>query len=693
MKKPTVLIVDDSLTVRMDLGELFENAEFSTTLCASAAEVREALGLRSFSLVVLDVVLPDGDGLELLTAIKHAEATAHMPVILLSSEAEVASRIRGLGAGADEYVGKPYDRSYIISRARALIRLQQPRSGEDRPLVLVIDDSATFRAALRKTLEDEGYAVAVAESGEAGLVAAVDLLPAAMIVDGQMPGIDGATVVQRIRSDAVLRRTPCLLFTASDEDTVARELDALDAGADVYVRKEADTGVILARLRAILRASTATGGGPNPSAGRPGGTSLLGPKKLLVVDDSITYLHEVASHLRRDGYEVVLARSGEEALELLMAEAVDCILLDLVMPGLSGKETCRIIRSTPAWRDIPLIMHSAREERMAMIDGINAGADDYITKSADFGLLRARVRAQLRRRQFEDENRSIRGQLLAKEMEAAENRVARELAESRAKLLDELQQTNVELTHAKQALEAQNLVAEQANRMKSEFLANMSHELRTPLNAIIGFSQLLHDQRIEPGSARYREYLGHVLSSSKHLLQLINDVLDLAKIEAGKIVLTPETFDPARAVEEIVAMLRPSAQAKQLEVSVAVDATVSQVVLDQARFKQVLYNYLSNAIKFSNEGGHVNVRLAADGEASFLIEVHDDGIGIAEADLGTLFVEFQQIKTGREKELVGTGLGLAFTKRLVESQGGQVGARSELGRGSTFFARLPRSAT
>jgi signal transduction histidine kinase len=373
-----------------------------------------------------------------------------------------------------------------------------------------------------------------------------------------------------------------------------------------------------------------------------------------------------------------------------MAEAVDCILLDLVMPGLSGKETCRIIRGTPAWRDIPLIMHSAREERTAVIDGINAGADDYITKSADFGLLRARVRAQLRRRQFEDENRSIRGQLLAKEMEAAENRVARELAEARAKLLAELQQANAELTHAKQTLEVQNRVVEQANRMKSEFLANMSHELRTPLNAIIGFSQLLHDERIEPGSPRHREYLGHVLSSSRHLLQLINDILDLAKIEAGKIVLTPEAFDPARVVEEVVTVLRPSAQAKQLEVRVAIDRAVGQVVLDPARFKQVLYNYLSNAIKFSKERGNVSVRLLAEGE-EFVIEVQDDGIGIAGADLGTLFVEFQQLKTGREKELVGTGLGLAFTKRLVEVQGGQVGARSELGRGSTFFARLPRS--
>ena len=184
----------------------------------------------------------------------------------------------------------------------------------------------------------------------------MDARPAAIVVDGVLPGIDGATVIRRIRADAALRRTPCILLTASEERS--GELKALDAGADAYVRKEEDTAIILARVTAVLRSAGARSPVDTTS-------SLLGPMRILTVDDSPTYLHEVAAQLRQEGYDVVPARSGEEALELLAVQSVDCILLDLVMPGLSGQETCRRIKSTAAWRDIPLIMHTALEEQDA----------------------------------------------------------------------------------------------------------------------------------------------------------------------------------------------------------------------------------------------------------------------------------------------------------------------------------------
>jgi DNA-binding response OmpR family regulator len=187
-------------------------------------------------------------------------------------------------------------------------------------------------------------------------------------------------------------------------------LRALEAGADAYVRKSEDLGVILVRLAALLRGAIATGGETSPR--------LFGPNRLLAVDDSITYLQELGSQLRREGYHVVMASSGEEALELLAAQPVDGILLDLVMPGLSGQDTCKRIKQRAEWRDIPLIMLTARDDRDAMIEGINAGADDYIAKSADFDVLKARLRAQLRRKYFEDENRRIREKLVRRETEA-----------------------------------------------------------------------------------------------------------------------------------------------------------------------------------------------------------------------------------------------------------------------------------
>ena len=421
--KPRVLIVDDSLTVRMDIGEALQSAGFDTVLCADLRSAREALAREGSVLIVLDILLPDGDGLDFLKELRSSPATAQIPVLLLSTEADAKNRVRGMGAGADEYIGKPYDLGLLVARARALTQADASGGVGLGRRVLVIDDSVTFRDELRQSLEGAGYHVREAATGEEGLALAAADRPDAVVVDGILPGIDGATVVRRLKSDTALRSTPCLLLTGAEGTNDG--LRALEAGADAYVRKSEDLGAILVRLAALLRGAIATGGETSPS--------LLGPKRLLAVDDSITYLQELGSQLRREGYHVVMASSGEEALELLAARPVDGILLDLVMPGLSGQDTCKRIKQRAEWRDIPLIMLTARDDRDAMIEGINAGADDYIAKSADFDVLKARLRAQLRRKYFEDENRRIREKLVRRETEAT----AREQGEAEQKKLDQ----------------------------------------------------------------------------------------------------------------------------------------------------------------------------------------------------------------------------------------------------------------
>ena len=279
--------------------------------------------------------------------------------------------------------------------------------------MLIIDHSQTYREELKEFLEEAGYGVLVAGSGEEGLHTAINERPAALIVDSRLPGIDGRTVVRRIRDDAILRRTACLLLTGLEDRD--EELRALDAGADNFVHKNEGFPVVLARLAATFRLAS----GPAALQYRK---SVLGPKKILAVDDSNTYLEELSAHLR-EGYDVAVARSGQEAIDLLAVQPADCILLDLTMPGLSGQETCRKIRSNPALREIPVLVLAEQQERAAMIESINAGADDYILKSSDFEVLRARMRAALRRKQFEDENHEVREQLLRKQLEAADTRV------------------------------------------------------------------------------------------------------------------------------------------------------------------------------------------------------------------------------------------------------------------------------
>jgi len=230
---------------------------------------------------------------------------------------------------------------------------------------------------------------------------------------------------------------------------------------------------------------------------------------------------------------------------------------------------------------------------------------------------------------------------------------------------------------------------EYASRMKSEFLANMSHELRTPLNGIIGFTEFLIDEKPGPLLPKQKEYLGDVLNSARHLLQLINDVLDLAKVEAGKMELHPEIFSVRKAVEEVTAVINGIAHKKHIVVGIEVNDGLDVVTLDQHKFKQVLYNLLSNAVKFSDEGGKVEIHMRRLDPHWLEMQVSDSGIGIKAGDIKRLFTEFEQLDSGTARRFEGTGLGLALTKKIVEFQGGRIDVQSEPGAGSVFTVILP----
>ena len=256
------------------------------------------------------------------------------------------------------------------------------------------------------------------------------------------------------------------------------------------------------------------------------------------------------------------------------------------------------------------------------------------------------------------------------------------LREANENLERKVIERTAQLTRAKEQ-------AEQAGRAKSEFLASMSHELRTPLNGVIGFSEFLIDEKPGPLNARQKEYLGDVLSSGRHLLQLINDILDLSKVEAGRLVLNPERFQVRKAIAEAQAVAGPIGQKKNLSVVLSIDEGLDWVELDQVKFKQVVYNLLSNALKFTDAGGRIEMHCSTSGAEHFTLAVKDSGIGIKAEDMPKLFREFVQIDSGLKRQYAGTGLGLALTRKLVEMQGGSVAVESEFGKGSTFTVRLP----
>ncbi len=384
------------------------------------------------------------------------------------------------------------------------------------------------------------------------------------------------------------------------------------------------------------------------------------PVSVLIVDDNPAKLSGLVAALAGMEVELFTATSGKEALRKLLRQDFAVVLLDVNMPIMDGFETAKMIRSRPRSEHLPIIFITA--EALAddsRLKGYELGAVDYILSPVLPQILRAKVGT------FADLYR-----LRAQSYRYGEELLAR----------------NEEIAR-------QNLMLEQASRMKSEFLANMSHELRTPLNAIIGFSELLKDGVTGKLTKAQQEQSALIFTSGQHLLSLINDILDLSKVEAGKLDLEPTEFSLPSLLGNSLTMLREKALKHRIQLTLEIEPGLETVSADERKLKQVLYNLLSNAVKFTNDGGRVGVtaRRARREVEVVEIAVEDSGIGIAAADMGKLFNPFTQIDASLARHYEGTGLGLMIVKRLVELHGGGIEVTSEIGKGSRFSFWLPLS--
>jgi len=363
---------------------------------------------------------------------------------------------------------------------------------------------------------------------------------------------------------------------------------------------------------------------------------------------------------------VVQALSGDQAIELLEVQPVDGILLDVCMPGLSGNETCRAIKQRPAWRGIPLLMLTAAEGSEALIEGINSGADDYISKSGDFTVLKARLRAQLRRKQFEDEYRLIREELLRKELEATEARADREIAQARAALVDELEKKNREL---------------------EAFTYAVAHDLRSPLRTIRGFSQALLDDFAGALPAEAAKHLGRVQAAALRMSQLIDALLELSRTTRAD--LLRQRLDLSQLANSVAAELAESSPDRKVDFQVEEGLTARA---DPALIRVVFNNLLGNARKFTGKTAQPGIEVGALERAGQTVYfVRDNGVGFDSASAKKLFQPFERLHPATE--FPGAGIGLATVRRIIERHCGAIWTESAVGQGATFFFTLDAASS
>ncbi len=389
---------------------------------------------------------------------------------------------------------------------------------------------------------------------------------------------------------------------------------------------------------------------------------------ILIVDDNKNNLLSLRALIEEylDNVAVIEASSGITALSVVMKHSIDLIILDVQMPEMDGFETAKIIRSWPKMQVIPIVfLTAAYKNKEFEQQGFAIGAADYLTKPIDPSQLISRIKSYL--------------------YFIVQERLHQE------ELIQKVKERTLELSIINQQLQSAKSIAETANLAKSRFLANMSHELRTPLNAIIGYTELLQDYAVDTQQLECDEDLHKILSASQHLLALIDDMLDISKIEMGNISITCESFDLTLLIKEVIETIQPLMEEHHNNFQLQQQNELGSMYADSTKIRQILFNLLSNAAKFT-EQGEVNLIVSTQhiaGRDWVCFQVTDTGIGMTEQQVQQLFKPFTQGDTSSTRKYGGAGLGLAIAHRFVEMMQGDISVESQLQQGTTFKVSIP----
>lgn len=393
--------------------------------------------------------------------------------------------------------------------------------------------------------------------------------------------------------------------------------------------------------------------------------------KILVVDDDVVDRLSICRALTKAGLEpeVSEAETCSDAIALTNAISFDCVFLDYCLPDGDGLSLVQNLRRMGV--NAPLIVLTGQGDEQIAVDLMKAGATDYLTKSRIsperlLQVIQSAVRVYQAEREAERANQRLRetNELLVRQ--------------------------NQELEIQRHQIHLQNLKLLETSRLKSQFLATMSHEIRTPLNAIIGFSQLLLRPNKSTLNPHHRDIIERILNNGKHLLMLLNEILDFSKLEAGRLEIKPSVFNLPNLIDLTVLEFQSLADEKNLTIEVDVRLSNVEIMNDPERLRQVLVNLLSNAIKFT-QSGKVWLEVTELPPDMVEIAVCDTGIGIRPEDINYIFEPFRQLDQSITRKHTGTGLGLAVTKSLVQMMNGKILVESRLGEGSVFRVQIPRN--
>jgi signal transduction histidine kinase len=388
------------------------------------------------------------------------------------------------------------------------------------------------------------------------------------------------------------------------------------------------------------------------------------PLHLLFVDDDPILCEFAQVHLASEKGRVSVAADGEQALTHIREQGCDLVLLDLEMPRLDGFQVLDALRADEATKRLPVIVITGREDVVAIDRAFAMGASSFIVNPINWRLLNYQIR-------FVDRAHRAERQLLDRVREV-------ELTKR------ELERTSSELIEASRG-------AQKASEAKSQFLAAISHELRTPLNAIIGFAEMLTAQALGPiGNERYRRYAQDIRDSGAHLLAMINDILELSRMDADRATLHDEEFSPADVIAEALRMVEPQAEGAGLSLSTGIAPNLPRLNADRRLVRQVLVNLLANAVRFTPAGGTVSVHAFSRG-AELCLEVRDTGIGIAPEDIPRALERFSQVDGRLSRKYDGAGLGLPMAKQFMELHGGTLELASTPGAGTQVLIAFPPS--